>query len=293
MKPILRSIAPILTTLLVASLAILLYHNLPQGNEFDGAKAYNHVEYQVNLGPRTLGSDAHQKTQMYILDELKRYGWVTEEQSVWVNELILVTNIVGKRESTGPWIILGAHYDTRLSADHDPDPANRKTPVPGANDGASGVGVLLELARVIPKDIQKKIWLVFFDAEDNGNLPGYDWIMGSRMFAETLTTVPDSVVILDMVGDKDLNIYIEKNSDPELTREIWQVAHEAGHLEFIPIAKYRILDDHIPFVNLDIPAVDIIDFDYPHWHTINDTLDKVSAESLESVGDTLLKWIQK
>ena len=97
---------------------------------------------------------------------------------------------------------------------------------------------------------------------------------------------------MDMIGDADLNIYMEKNSDPELTRQIWETAKMMGYEDaFIPETKFRVTDDHIPFLNAGIPAVDLIDLDYPYWHTISDTPDKVSAESLEIVGNTLLHWI--
>ena len=135
---------------------------------------------------------------------------------------------------------------------------------------------------------------VHFDLEDDGNIPGYDWIMGSRHFVENLNEYPDKVVIIDMIGDKDLNIYKEFNSNKYLTNTIWNVADELGYKEyFIHELKYRILDDHIPFIEKGIQSIDIIDFDYPYWHTIRDTKDKVSPESLNIVGDVLLNWLQK
>jgi glutaminyl-peptide cyclotransferase len=276
---------------LLATLLIRESRNL--NREFDGNKALQHVEYQVNLGPRTLGSEAHNKVQAYILQKLEDYGWEAYKEITNINSDIEINNIIGKRGDSGLWIIIGAHFDSRFYADRDPDPNKHLTPVPGANDGASGVGVLLELANVLPKNLDKQIWLVFFDAEDNGNIPGYDWIMGSQVFASKLTAYPDAVVVIDMIGDKDLNIYQEMNSDSRLTDEIWSVASELEFHQFIPTLKYRILDDHIPFVNLGIPAVNIIDFDYPFWHTTEDTFDKVSAESLYAVGKTLLTWINK
>ncbi|MEW5828997.1 MAG: M28 family peptidase, partial [Chloroflexota bacterium] len=190
-----------------------------------------------------------------------------------------------------PVVILGAHYDSRRVADQDPDPSKRDRPVPGANDGASGVAVLLEIARVLPAD-SLPVWLVFFDAEDDGDLPGSDWILGSRAFADSLTVRPQAVVIVDMIGDADLNLYQERNSDPALTQAIWSQAAALGYeTAFIPQPKYRMLDDHIPFKQLGLTVVDIIDFDYPYWHTTKDTPDKVSAESLQIVGETLLRWI--
>ena len=176
--------------------------------------------------------------------------------------------------------------------DKDPNIENHDHPVLGANDGASGVAVLLELARVIPKSFNGKIWLVYFDAEDNGNLPGGEWILGSRSFVESLEGKPDAVIVVDMIGDTDLNIFMERYSDLELTNEIWEVASLLGYEnQFIPQLKYQIIDDHLPFVQAGIPAVDIIDFDYPYWHTAGDTIDKVSPESLQIVGEVVLAWL--
>jgi Zn-dependent M28 family amino/carboxypeptidase len=207
-----------------------------------------------------------------------------------------LVNIVGKRvgnyDPNVPWIILGAHFDTRLFADRDPDQQLRTNVVPGANDGASGVAVLLELARVIAKDIPVNVWLVFFDGEDNGNIEGWDWILGSRGFVERMVEMPDIAVIVDMIGDRDLNIYWEMNSDPILSKEIWDTAKDLGYTRhFIPKWEHRILDDHIPFTEVGIPSVDIIDFDYPYWHTASDTIDKISAESLKVVGETIHQWL--
>ena len=155
------------------------------------------------------------------------------------------------------------------------------------------MAVLLELARVIPNNLDKQIWLVFFDAEDNGNAFGTGWDLGSEYFVSMLSGQPDSVIILDMIGDKDLNIYMEGNSNPDLNNEIWSVASELGYSQFIPKYKYNLIDDHTPFLNAGIRAVDVIDFDYPYWHTVEDTADKVSAESLQVVGDTIMKWLEQ
>jgi glutaminyl-peptide cyclotransferase len=188
-----------------------------------------------------------------------------------------------------PTIILGAHYDSRLLADQEVVPQPGRA-VPGANDGASGVAILLELARSLPEDTVP-VWLVFFDAEDNGGLEGRDWIMGSRAFVANMMFSPQAVVIVDMVGDADLNIYIEINSDPVLVQEIWGQAVNLGYMQFIMEKKHSILDDHSAFLEAGIPAVDIIDFDYPFWHTQADTPDKISVESLQAVGETLWTWI--
>jgi len=263
--------------------------------QFDGNRAFEHVKYQVSLGPRIPESQAHAKVAQWIETELSKAGWNTTQQ-VFTSLEHPILNIIGRRDvengSDLPWIILGAHYDTRLVADRDPDSELRSQAGPGANDGASGVAVLLELARVLPKDLPINVWLVFFDGEDNGNIPGWDWILGSRGFVERLEEKPDAAIIVDMIGDSDLNIYYEKNSDPELSKEIWSIADDLAYSgQFIPLENHRILDDHIPFLEAGIKAVDIIDFNYPYWHTTMDTLEKVSPVSLKTVGETLRQWL--
>ncbi len=257
---------------------------------FDGERAYRDVIAQVGFGARVPGSQAHEQTINYIQRELAKAGWKSSVQQAEINGHT-AKNIVAKRQDEPPVIILGAHYDSRLYADNDPDPQNRAKPVPGANDGASGVAVLLELARTLPKN-SAPVWLVFFDLEDNGRIEGWDWILGSRAFAEQLAVSPQVVVIVDMIGDADLNIFMEKNSDDGFTRQIWQTAKGLGYESaFIPEYKHRILDDHVPFIEKGLRAVDIIDIDYPYYHTLQDTPDKVSTQSLKIVGDTLLAWI--
>jgi len=263
----------------------------PQASpSFNGQRAYADVLAQDSFGARFPGTSGHARTIEYIRAELEKAGWQSE--------VILaeqggreVQNIRAWRQETPPVLLFGAHYDTRIFADSDPDPANRTLPVPGANDGASGVAVLLELARSLPAN-SVAVELAFFDAEDNGRIPGWDWIWGSRAYVVSLKTSPAAVVVVDMIGDADLNIYQERNSDPRLRASIWQAAEKAGYAQnFIPEEKYQMLDDHIPFLEAGIPAVDLIDFDYPYWHTIQDTPDKVSAQSLQAVGDTLLLWL--
>jgi Zn-dependent M28 family amino/carboxypeptidase len=259
---------------------------------FDGERALKDVSTQVAFGPRVPNSDAHEKTIRYIQSELAAAGW---QSSVEVAEFggQKALNILATRNQEKAALLLGAHYDSRLYADNDPHPGNHTVPVPGANDGASGVAVLLELARTLPADSTPTA-LLFIDIEDNGRIPGWDWILGSRAFAANLSDLPKAFVLVDMIGDKDLNIYMEKNSDPELTRQIWGTAKTLGYdSAFIATEKYRVEDDHLPFIEKGIRSVDIIDLDYPYWHTIQDTPDKVSAKSLQKVGETLLAWIAK
>jgi len=260
--------------------------------EFNAERAYQDVAYQLSFGPRTMGSEAHEKVAEWLINSLREQGWQVDTQETFLSGN-KVTNIIAKRGDGTPWVILGSHYDSRTFADQDPNLANRKKPVMGADDGASSVAVLLELARVIPKNINKQIWLVFFDNEDNGTSSGTGWAIGSSYFVSQLVGMPDSVVILDMVGDKDLNIYMERNSNPQLNDEIWSTAKSLRYSQFIASYKYGLLDDHTPFIQAGITAADIIDFNYPYWHTTQDTLDKISANSLMVVGETVLTWLNE
>ena len=257
---------------------------------FDGQRAYEDVKTQVAFGERSPGTEGHDQIQAWIQKELQDSGWQVEVQET---EALghPVKNIVAKRGAAPPEIVIGAHYDSRMFADNDPDPANHTKPVPAANDGGSGVAVLLGLARSLPKG-SLPVWLVFFDAEDNGRIEGWDWILGSREFVKNNPIEPRAVVVVDMIGDADLNIYKEQNSNKAITGELWKAAKDLGYEDkFIDTYKYSMIDDHTPFLEAGLPAVDLIDFDYPYWHTLQDTPDKVSAESLKAVGDTLLAWI--
>lgn len=269
----------------VLIMAILLVACSAQPAEFGGAEAFAQVEAQMKLGARPTGSEAGRATGDYIIAQLRQSGWATEEQRFDYHGTG-IRNIVGRRGS-GPVLILGAHYDTRRRADRD---KTRPTdPVPGADDGASGVAVLLELARVLDaKKLKNEVWLAFFDAEDNGELDGWEWVVGSRYMAQNLKVKPAAAIVVDMVGDADQQIYFDQNSNREWSQRIWTIANELGYGQyFIPKVKYAMFDDHTPFAQQGIPAVDIIDFDYPYWHTTADTADKVSPDSLERVGRTL------
>lgn len=266
---------------------------------FDGTIAYRHLLAQTEIGPKPTGSDAGWATGDFIIKKLESAGWSAESQA-FIYKGIKGRNIIGRhgsgskiRSSTGV-IILAAHYDTRPAADRDPNPAHRAEWIQGANDGASGVDVLLELARVLKNDGGgDEIWLVFFDAEDRGQLAGWPFSVGARYLAEHLTVNPKSVIIIDMVGDANQNIYFERYSTALLGEEIWAVAAKLGYESyFIPEVRHFVIDDHIPFLERGIPAVDIIDFDYPFWHTVEDTVDKVAPESLERVGRTLELYLE-
>jgi Zn-dependent M28 family amino/carboxypeptidase len=261
--------------------------------EFNGEDAYDFAVGLQSFGPRIPGTEAHEKTSIWIEQQLDSCGWQVHEQTFTYRGQELKNVLAMKHDNlTKDTILLGAHYDTRPNADL--DNANPTAPVPGANDGASGVAVLLELACTFNfEESHAPIALAFFDGEDSGGIDGWDWIAGSSHFAANLAVLPRAVIIVDMVGDADLQLYYEKNSDSAVRREIWQTAAELGYASFIPEEKYAILDDHTPFLQLGIPAVDVIDFDYPYWHTTQDTLDKISPNSLEQVGRTLKTWLEK
>ncbi|MCO5191872.1 MAG: M28 family peptidase [Anaerolineae bacterium] len=263
--------------------------------EFDGDNAFAYLTAQTDLGPRPPGSDGHSAVRDLITDELAALGWEVERQT-FDYQGFEAMNLIGRTNTDMdlPVVMLAAHYDTRARADQ--SPGFEDTPVIGAVDGASGVAVLLELARTLnTPGIDKEIWLTFFDVEDNGSdgIDGWDWINGSRYMAANLTTPIESMVLVDMIGDADQQLYYEGNSDPALSVALWDIAHELGFADqFIPELKYTMIDDHVPFRQLGISAVDIIDFDYPYWHTVEDTPDKASADSLFRVGRTIEVWLE-
>lgn len=261
-------------------------------SQFSGEHAHEMVAEQLEFGPRVPGSNAHTNTSNWIVNELKQLGWDVRVQNFEKNGRT-GKNIIGYQDRTAEeWVVLGAHYDSRPIADMDTE--NQNEPVPGANDGASGVAILLELARVLmEKPVNVDVSLVFFDLEDGGAIDGQEWIVGSTYFVSALVLFPDEAVIVDMVGDQDLTLYYERNSNSVITEEIWSVADELGYDEFIPEYKHSYIDDHTPFVREGIPAIVISDYDYPAWHTTSDTIDKVSAASLEAVGRTLESWLDR
>ena len=222
-----------------------------------------------------------------------------------------MTNIIASFDlEKGNRILLCAHWDTRPWADQDPNPENHNKPIPGANDGASGVACLLEIARIIhQKKSRFGVDIVLFDGEDMGYsiqnekfkmkndlpLPYGGYLLGSTYFAQNLREYrPQYGILLDMVGDRNLEIYIEGNSNrfaPEWARRIFEKAK--GIPQFHPEVRYTITDDHIPLNQAGIPTLVLIDFDYPYWHTLEDTPDKCSPESLQAVGNLLVRVLYK
>ncbi len=255
-------------------------------------QALGYIEKQLSFGYRIPGSQASRDTSLFIRDVLENNGWnVTFQDFEFDN--VPIHNVIASQNDSPPDVILGAHYDTRQISDQESTAEKKMTPVPGANDGASGTALLLELSGQL-KSRDKNVWLVFFDAEDQGHINSWTWSLGAEYFANHLPAIPKAVIIVDMIGDKDLNIYKEVNSDQELNDEIWSTADELGYKNiFIDQPKYAMIDDHSPFLDKGIPSALLIDFDYPYWHTNEDTIDKVSGESLKIVGDVLLKWLSE
>ncbi len=263
---------------------------------FSGAGALALAQAQCDFGPRPTGSPANRRTGDWIIAQLEAQGWRVETHEFLWNGTPVRNILAQSHPSAGDdFILVGAHYDTRLIADQDPDPARRGEPILGGNDGASGVAVLLELARVLDKDrLPRPVWLAFFDAEDNGRIPGWDWIIGSTRLAETMEVLPAAMILVDMVGDADQRFLLEGNSDPELARTIWELAARLGYGDvFVPEPGPTVIDDHIGFIRRGVPSVDIIDFEYPYWHTTADTCDKLSAISLERVGRVLETYLER
>lgn len=262
--------------------------------------AWWYLERQISFGPRNPGSVGHVQVREFLRSELLNYADSVEVQEfevIYEGKGYEMASISAFFKSASgepePYIILAAHFDTRPQAEHDPDPSLRNNPITGANDGASGVAVLMEIAGVLAtRRPPVPIRLVFFDGEDFG--PSADTMfLGSRRLAEIID--PSEVrytILLDMVGDAELDIFMEGYSymyAPQLVDAVWASAASMGYESvFHDEVKYWILDDHIPFINRGIQAIDIIDFDYPYWHTTGDTIDKCSKESLNVVRDVVL-----
>jgi Peptidase family M28 len=257
---------------------------------FDGAKAWGHLKQQAALGPRPSGTPAIVATRKYIADQLKAMGIASREQTFIgmtplgeVSMANVIATIPGKRPDR---IALASHFDTKLFRDF---------PFVGANDGASSTAVLLELARVLKAQPHEyTIELLFFDGEE-ARMPewrGLDNTYGSRHYVEDAVKSGSikglkALVLLDMIGDKNLTIRRDSNSTPWLVDIVWSTAARVGHAAFFPNELTTIEDDHIPFVRAGVPVVDIIDLENPTWHTAQDNLDNVSQKSLQIVGDVV------
>lgn len=263
----------------------------------DGTRAQARVERQVGFGPRIPGTPAHAAFRRWLEGELERLGGRVEEQSFTDSTLGHPLPIVNVRARWTPAggaaesrrIVLCAHYDSRAFADRDPDPARRHDPVPGANDGASGVAVLLEVAELMAKTRPPSgVELVFLDGEDQGRADrGEEFSLGAKGYAARLgNDRPVAAFLFDMVGDRDLGIYVERTSRERaanLADLVLDAAQATGGRHFHPETRWTLVDDHVPLLDAGVPTVDIIDFDYPEWHTISDLPDRTSAASLAEV----------
>jgi glutaminyl-peptide cyclotransferase len=277
--------------------------------KFDGERALEHVRKQVEFGPRPSGTPALKQTREYIIKELQSYGLKVQTDAFKartpnpkfpeVEMINVIAEIPGESEGI---IIVSSHYDTKWFPD---------ITFLGANDGGSSTGTLLEIARQLAGTKPKyTLWLVFFDGEESmaGPWENDDHTYGSRHMAESLrkerkTQNIRAMILLDMIGDRDLNIKRDVNSINWMNDIIWRNALQLGYGKNFPDEENSIDDDHIPFLRAGIPAVDLIDlkygtgrpescgeggFDNCYWHTAQDTMDKISAQSLKVVGDTVL-----
>ena len=258
--------------------------------KFDGAAALQHVERLVAIGPRVAGSAGGQRARDYIVGELKKLGGVQVQVKPFAADTpdgrVKMANVVAVLSGRRPDVImLAGHYDTKLF---------KEFRFVGANDGGSSAGLLLELARRLaggPHDYT--YWLVWFDGEEaRGEWTERDSLYGSRRLAADLARakqLPRAMILVDMIGDRDLDLRREAHSAGWLTDIVWETAARLGHGRHFLRESLPVEDDHVPFLRLGVPATLLIDFNFPPWHTVEDTLDKVSAQSLAVVGEVLLE----
>jgi hypothetical protein len=266
----------------------------PLWESFSGEKAFAHVRHLVDLGPRPAGSEALEKSRLYIIEQLKSAGWTVARSEfsdqtprgkmTFVN-LIARFGTSEKKETAQ--FLLCSHYDTKTFD---------TIRFVGANDGGSSTGLLIEMARVLALNpaLAAKIELLFFDGEEAfENFTATDGLYGSRHFAQELrdSGKAKSVrggILFDMIGDKSLDVTLPSDSPSALTRNIFAAADALGQRAYFTYLDRGMTDDHTPLNEIGIPVIDLIDFDFPPWHTAEDTLDKISAESLEIVGRVAL-----
>jgi hypothetical protein len=277
---------------------------------FDGETALRYVREQVAFGPRVPNTEGHRRTGDWIEAHLRRTADSVEIQA-WTHvsergDSLRLRNFIGRfRPEATERILLLAHWDTRPRADQEANLGAQQQPIPGANDGASGVAVLLGVADVLaatPPTLG--VDLLFVDGEDWGtDFSGPDALIGSRYYAANLprNRHPLFAVLFDMVGDADLRLYPEANSvagAPEVVNRVWETARSLGYDDvFRTDGQTSATDDHIPLLEAGVRAIDVIDFAYGapdrnvYWHTLQDTPDKVSARSLKIVGDVAVKLV--
>lgn len=278
-------------------------------DHFDGRRALRDLQEICKLGPRMTATPAMRHQREIIRRHCEALGGIVTVQAFQGTQpsqprpFECANMLVQWHPESKSRVLFGAHYDTRPIADRDPLPRNRMQPIIGANDGASGVAFLMELARVIPNlKLNVGVDFVFFDAEEYIFDPDRDeFFLGSEEFVRQLIAHPPAysykaVVVVDMIAGKNLQIHPDQRSSVaagRLVGEIWGVAHEIKARSFHPQTKYDVLDDHIAFLEAGMNACVLIDMDYSYWHRLSDTPDKCSAASLQEVGDVLVRWLAR
>lgn len=267
----------------------------------DGARAWGRVKQQVDFGPRIPGTPGHDRCRAWLVAELTKLGADVEQQSFTDSSLgrpLALTNVIARWPAAASGakdrhVLLCAHWDSRPWSDQDADRSHWNDPCPGANDGGSGVAVLLEVAECLAKrKAPVAVDLGFWDGEDLGRpAKPEEFSLGARGYAARLPAPGDprrpvAAFLFDMVGDKDLDIWVENQSQESaanLVEMILEGARATGGIHFHGAVGYTITDDHIPLIQAGLPAVDVIDFNYGAWHTRADLPDQVSAASLAEV----------
>lgn len=273
----------------------------PGPGGFRPEAAWEHLLRQCAAGPRVPGTSAHRTTRDWLLDSLATRAPRAQLQEfqarTGAGALATGWNIVATWPGEDPPLLLGAHWDCRALADRDPDPALRSNPVPGANDGASGVAVLLEVARLLhERPPPRRTIIALFDLEDQGDYGSPEsFCLGSQDLARRLGPVEGGeAIILDMVGAADMVLVREGYSArlaPRLTGRLWSMAARLGLAAFRPELGGDLTDDHLPFLRKGWEAADVVDMRYPHWHTAGDTPDKCSAASLAQAGQLVAAFL--
>ena len=268
-----------------------------EAQQFDGTQAKRWVEYQVAAGPRIPNTPAHRAIGDWLEHELRARADSVEVQAfTHVTEhgdTLHLRNFIARYRTADPnRILYVSHWDSRPTAENDPDPAKRSQPTPGANDGAGSTAILLGVADVLHRQPPAfGVDLLFVDGEDYGSFDtGPDVLIGARYFAQHLPAGyrPLFAVVWDMVSDSDQRIPEEGYSverAPEVVDRVWSAAEQIGLGRiFRPVVGGPITDDHVPLLDAGLRAIDVIDIDYPAWHTTADTPDKVPAQSLANIG---------
>jgi glutaminyl-peptide cyclotransferase len=263
--------------------------------EFSGEKAFAHVQGLVDLGSRPSGSEAIEKSRHYIEEQLRRSGWQVTRQAFSDHTprgKVQFVNLIAQfpsQANAAPTFLLCSHYDTKTF---------ETIKFVGANDGGSSTGLLLELARVLGQhpNLAAKLELLFFDGEEAyDQFSETDGLYGSRYFAKHFggSRQLRGGILFDMVGDRSLGVTLPADSPSEMARDIFAAAEALKLRSYFTYLDRDMIDDHSPLNAIGIPTIDVIDFDYPWWHTASDTIDKISAESLQIVGSVALYYLSE